>query len=190
MTTFDKTPTMRLNSPRIGQKLKLKRSDNPVDARSHSIKVAKKLKLKRADYPADVLKLIMKLRSASFKMGGTDMAKLFRKLDKDKSDVLDVDEFKLTIRRFVACWCTHVLCWIRLRLRWLIVAHLIAWLINNSATSLVYSANIKKKEISDKRLGKIFRMVCFPTCCVTQSCLLPESPPDNRLIIKHSRRKS
>ena len=99
---------MRLNSPGIGQKLKLKRSDNPVDARSRSIKVAKKLKLKRGDYPADVLKLIMRLRSASFKMGGTDMAKIFSKLDKNKSDFLDVDEFKLTIRRFVACWCTRV----------------------------------------------------------------------------------
>ena len=86
-----------------------------MDARSHSIKVAKKLKLKRADYPEDVRKLIMKLRSASFKLGGTDMAKLFCKLDKDKSDVLDVDEFKLTIRRFVACWLVYT-CWIRLRL--------------------------------------------------------------------------
>ena len=106
---------MRLNSPGLGQKLKLKRSDNAVDARSHSIKVAKKLKLKRGDYPADVLKLIMRLRSASFKMGGTDMAKIFSKLDKNKSDFLDVDEFKLTIRRFVACWLVYT-CWIRLRL--------------------------------------------------------------------------
>ena len=67
--------------------------------RSHSSEIAKKLHLKRADYPPDVVKLVMKLRAASYKMGGTDLVYLFGKLDKDKSGTLTADEFKLTIRR-------------------------------------------------------------------------------------------
>ena len=66
---------------------------------SRSSRIAKNLHLKRADYAPDVIKLVMKLRAASYKMGGTDLAYLFSKLDKDKSGSLDAREFKLTLRR-------------------------------------------------------------------------------------------
>ena len=68
---------------------------------SHSSEIAKSLHLKRADYPPDIVKLVMKLRAASYKLGGTDLAYLFGKLDKDKSGSLDADEFKRTLRRCV-----------------------------------------------------------------------------------------
>ena len=67
--------------------------------RSRSAEVAKNLDLKRADYPRDIVNLVMGLRAASYKLGGTDLAYLFGKLDKDKSGSLDVDEFKRTLRR-------------------------------------------------------------------------------------------
>ena len=61
--------------------------------------IAKKLHLKRAEYPPDVYKLVTKLRAASYKLGGVDLAYLFGKLDKDKSGSIDDNEFKLTVRR-------------------------------------------------------------------------------------------
>ena len=75
--------------------------------RSHSSEIAKRLHLKRADYPPDIIKLVMKLRAASYKLGGTDLAYLFGKLDKDKSGSLDLNEFKLTLRRWVNCGTDH-----------------------------------------------------------------------------------
>lgn len=75
--------------------------NNNVVERSKSSRKAKELGLKRADYPDDVVKLVMKLRAASYKMGGTDLVYLFGKLDKDKSGQLDNEEFKLTLRRLV-----------------------------------------------------------------------------------------
>ena len=76
---------------------------------SHSSKIAKNLGLKRADYPADIVKLVMKLRAAPYKMGGTDLPYLFGKLDKDNSGSLDAAEFKLTLRRYVYSGAEHVL---------------------------------------------------------------------------------
>lgn len=66
---------------------------------SKSALKARELGLRRADYPDDVVKLVMKLRAASYKLGGTDLVYLFSKLDKDKSGQLDREEFKLTLRR-------------------------------------------------------------------------------------------
>ena len=68
---------------------------------SHSPKVAKKPHLKRGGYSDDIVHLVVGLRAAPYKMGGTDLAYLFGKLDLDKSGVLNADEFKRALRRFV-----------------------------------------------------------------------------------------
>ena len=84
--------------------------------------IAKNLNLKRADYPPDIVKFVMGLRAASYKAGGTDLRYLFRSLDIDNSGDLNLNEFKLALRRFVchACHCvcrvdlegvTFMLCW-------------------------------------------------------------------------------
>ena len=71
---------------------------NPTD-RSHEIAVNQHLK--RANYPPEIVKIVMGLRAASYKMGGTDLAYLFDKIDTDKSGSLDADEFKRVLRRCV-----------------------------------------------------------------------------------------
>ena len=55
----------------------------------------------REVYPPYVVKLVLKLRAASYTEGGTDLASLFGKLDADNSGSLDYDEFKQVIRRWV-----------------------------------------------------------------------------------------
>ena len=71
---------------------------NPTD-RSHEIAVNQHLK--RANYPPEIVKIVMGLRAASYKMGGTDLAYLFGKIDTDKSGSLDAAEFKRVLRRCV-----------------------------------------------------------------------------------------
>ena len=80
----------------------------PPALRSHSSEVAKSLNLKRADYPPDIVKLVMGLRAASYNIGGTDLAHLFKELDIDHSGTLDSDEFKRALRRFVCHACHRV----------------------------------------------------------------------------------
>ena len=71
--------------------------------------IAKNLNLKRADYPPDIVKFVMGLRAASYKAGGTDLRYLFRSLDIDNSGDLNLNEFKLALRRFV-CHACHCVC--------------------------------------------------------------------------------
>ena len=90
----------------------------PIDSaesntQSHSCQVVKKprtVKKSRTNYPPDVVHLVKKLRAASYKLGGTDLAYLFEKIDKDNSGSLDADEFKRVIRWFVyhACHCVII----------------------------------------------------------------------------------
>ena len=68
--------------------------------KSHSREIAKSLNLKRAKYPPDIVKLVMRIRAASYRMGGTDLPYLFGKLDVDKSGSLDATEFKKVLRWF------------------------------------------------------------------------------------------
>ena len=82
----------------------------PPALRSHSSEVAKNLHLKRADYPPDIVKLVMGLRAASYNIGGTDLAHLFKELDIDHSGTLDSNEFKLALRRFVCRVYQRVSC--------------------------------------------------------------------------------
>ena len=44
---------------------------------------------------------MLKLRAASYTEGGTDLASLFARLDKDDSGTLDYNEFKRVVRRWV-----------------------------------------------------------------------------------------
>ena len=74
--------------------------------KSKSSEIAASLNLKRADYPPDVVKLVMGIRAASYKMGGTDLPYLFGKIDVDKSGSLDADEFKKLLRWFVNHACS------------------------------------------------------------------------------------
>ena len=67
---------------------------------SRSSKVAQDRNLKRSKYPPDITKLVMGVRAASYKMGGTDLPYLFGKIDVDKSGSLDKDEFKKLLRWF------------------------------------------------------------------------------------------
>ena len=67
---------------------------------SPSSKAAKNPNLKRAKYPPDIVKLVMGVRAASYKMGGTDLSYLFGKIDVDKSGSLDATEFKKVLRWF------------------------------------------------------------------------------------------
>ena len=53
-------------------------------------------------YPPYVVNLVLKLRAASYKEGGTDLASLFARLDTDDSGCLDYNEFKRVIRRCVS----------------------------------------------------------------------------------------
>ena len=71
--------------------------------------IAKNLNLKRADYPPDIVKFVMGLRAASYKAGGTDLGYLFGTLDTDNSGDLNLNEFKLALRRFV-CHACHRVC--------------------------------------------------------------------------------
>ena len=68
--------------------------------RSKQIAVDKNLK--RASYSPEIVKLVMGLRAASYKMGGTDLAYLFNEIDVDKSGSLDAAEFAKVLRRFVS----------------------------------------------------------------------------------------
>ena len=67
---------------------------------SRSSKAAKDRNLKRAKYPPDITKLVMGVRAASYKMGGTDLPYLFGQLDVGKSGSLDATEFKKVLRWF------------------------------------------------------------------------------------------
>ena len=88
-----------LKPPAVQAQINDKLQMSASKSRTRSSEVAKRRNLKRADYPPDIVNLVMKLRAASYKMGGTDLPYLFGQLDKDKSGSLDVDEFKLTLRR-------------------------------------------------------------------------------------------
>ena len=81
----------------------------PALNRNKSTEIAKNLNLKRADYPPDIVKFVMGLRAASYKAGGTDLRYLFRSLDIDNSGDLNLNEFKLALRRFV-CHACHCVC--------------------------------------------------------------------------------
>ena len=70
-------------------------------SRFTSSEIAKRLNLKRAKYPPDIVKLVMKLRAASYRMGGTDLPHLFDKMDVDKSGSLSIKEFKNVLHWFV-----------------------------------------------------------------------------------------
>ena len=74
-----------------------------------SSEIAKRLQLKRATYASDVTKLVMKIRAASYRLGGSDLEYLFGTLDKSRSGTLDFDEFKRAVRRCVReCACPEV----------------------------------------------------------------------------------
>ena len=75
------------------------------NSRLTSSQIARRLNLKRAEYPPDIVKLVMGLRAASYKMGGTDLPYLFGKIDVDKSGSLDANEFKKVLHRFVSHAC-------------------------------------------------------------------------------------
>ena len=66
-----------------------------------SSEIARRLNLKRAKYPPDIVKLVMKIRAASYRMGGTDLPHLFDTIDVDKSGSLGIHEFKNVLRWFV-----------------------------------------------------------------------------------------
>ena len=74
----------------------------PMGPINRSKQIAVDKNLKRASYSPEIVKLVMGLRAASYKMGGTDLAYLFNEIDVDKSGSLDAAEFAKVLRRFVS----------------------------------------------------------------------------------------
>ena len=74
----------------------------PMGPINRSKRIAVNKNLKRASYSPKIVKFVMGLRAASYKMGGTDLAYLFNEIDVDKSGSLDAAEFAKVLRRFVS----------------------------------------------------------------------------------------
>ena len=74
---------------------------------NRSKQIAVNHNLKRVNFSPEIVKLVMGLRAASYKMGGTDLAYLFKKIDVDKSGSLDAAEFTRVLRRFVKIYNCH-----------------------------------------------------------------------------------
>ena len=80
---------------------------------SYSPQIDRKPRIKASDYPPDVVKLVQNLRRIASTERATNIVlkHVFDNVDKDKSGSVDVDEFKLVLRRFVCHDITvYVLC--------------------------------------------------------------------------------
>ena len=58
-------------------------------------------RLKQRAYAPEIVMLVMKLRSASYKMGRVDLVHFFEKTDLRRHGYLDAAEFRNLVHRFV-----------------------------------------------------------------------------------------